>query len=165
MEQFFNELQQPLFRYLLRLSGCRETADDLTQETCIRGWTNQTQLQQATSPKAWLFRVAHNVWIDSVRRQNSRPIANALGQHQPASPSSGPDLIASANELGARVWAAIDQLPERQRQVMHLRVIEQLEISEIAEVLEIDPAAVRSNLAVARKRLRTEFQSYFHCNQ
>lgn len=62
--------------------------------------------------------------------------------------------ISIGNELGAFLWKQMGMLPERQRQVLHLRVVERMDIDQIAEVIGTSQKNVRSNLAVARKKLR-----------
>ena len=58
------------------------------------------------------------------------------------------------------LWQRMEMLPERQQQVLHLRVIEQMEIKDIAEVVGISSQNVRSNLAAARKTLRASFETH-----
>ena len=66
--------------------------------------------------------------------------------------------IVAGQEQRDLIWAAIDQLPERQREVMHLRAVEELTPNQIAEVLSIESGAVRSSLAAARKQLRSRLK-------
>ena len=61
------------------------------------------------------------------------------------------------------LWQRMGTLPERQQQVLHLRVVEQMEIQEIAEVVGISSQNVRSNLAAARKTLRASFETHANC--
>ena len=159
MDQFIAEVERPVYRFLLRLCGDEELAGDLTQETLMRGWEKRLDVRDDAARHAWLFRIALNTWKDRVRRRGLALVSDPASERLSREPA--PDETASCHELGLRVWRAIDELPERQQQVMHLRVIEQLEIKEIADILQIDRQLVRSNLAAARQKLRARFQHEF----
>ncbi|MCG8653165.1 MAG: RNA polymerase sigma factor [Pirellulales bacterium] len=146
----------PIYRFLLRLCGDPDLAADLAQETLLRGWKARRQLRGADAAKVWLFRIAVNVWKDRCRtRQNI--LCQGRCDDQPGSDPT-PEDQAAAKELGRAVWRAIDLLPERQKQIMHLRMLEQMEPGEIAQTLQLSPALVRSNLAAARRKLRQLFE-------
>ncbi len=99
-----------------------------------------------------MFRIATNVWKDRCRGMKLPLSSEATVEWHGR--EALPDQLAMCHEFGQRVWRAIGELPERQQQVMHLRVVEQMDIPEIASALQIDCHLVRSNLAVARKKLR-----------
>ena len=129
----------------------RELAADLTQDALVRAWRNRRSLREARARRVWLFRIAVNLFEDHRRRTSSTATDEVDLTSLPASVQS-PDTIALHNELKDRVQAALDQLPARQRQVMHLHIFEQLSPREMATVLNVDAGTIRSNLAAARKR-------------
>ena len=134
----------------------RELAADLTQDALVRAWRNRRSLRDARARRVWLFRIAVNLFEDHRRRTPSTTTDEVDLTSHPA-PVLSPDAIALHNELQDRVQAALDALPARQRQVMHLHIFEQLSPREMATVLNVDGGTIRSNLAAARKRLRTQF--------
>ena len=152
MEQVLTNLELPLYRFMLRLCDDPELAADLAQETLMRAWKARATLRDPGAARAWLFRIGVNLWNDRCRNQAQRP-AHQPWQDQVAN-MPDPTEQAIVNELGQAVWDAIDRLPEKQKQVLHLRVLEQMEPKEIADALEMDSQLVRSHLAAARKTLR-----------
>jgi len=148
-----------VYRYALRLTHNSELAQDLTQETMLRAWRNRKTLQEHAATKSWLLRIATNLWTDQYRRTKFQP---SLLIEPPASrePPTAKKLI--QQESVDQALAALDELPPRQRQVMYLITVEQLPHAEVAEILELTPQAIKSNLAAARKTLRTQLQDLYH---
>lgn len=142
------------------MCGSTDLAAELTQETLLRGWENREKVRDEKLRRAWLFRIAVNTWRDHCRRESRLRLSGGVtgdeSHFECRSPS--PDLVAEGKELGEQIWDAIGELPQRQQQVMHLRVVERMEISEIAQLLEIDRHLVRSNLSIARATLKERFQ-------
>ncbi len=155
MEQLLQELELPLYRFLLRLCGDPDVASDLVQDSLLRAWKNRRRLRERGAARVWVFRIAVNVWKDH-RNQACDQVVDSVWL-QAVDQQAPPDDVAAAKELGEQIWLAIDQLPKRQREVLHLRVIEQMKPVEIAEILALSPQLVRSNLAAARKRIRSQF--------
>ena len=156
MDEFFIELERPVYRFLLRLTGDEELARDLTQDTLARGLASQKQLRELSRFRAWLFRIAVNLWNDHCRKNRNK---KEQLQDEPQSFEPAPSDLVMEQELGEQVWKALAELPPRQQQVMHLRIVEEMTLGEIAEVLELSNQAVRSNLAAARKTLRVRFKN------
>ena len=71
-------------------------------------------------------------------------------------PGPAPEHLALVRDDAERLLAALDRLPDRQREVLYLSACEQLPIADIASVLDITPAAVKASLSLARARLRAE---------
>ncbi len=147
-----------VYRYALRITRDVEQAEELTQETMLRGWRNRKSLNDPSAAKSWLLRIATNQWTDQIRRNQRQP-------HQLVEPSTIPNPNAKSTleqqESAHRALAALDRLPPRQRQVMHLITIEQLSHAEVAEVLATTAAAVKANLAAARKTLRMQLKDLY----
>lgn len=147
-----------VYRYALRLTGHQQTAEDLAQETLLRGWRNRAKLRDPRVARVWLLRIATNLWTDQLRQKKFRPSVLVA---EPPCPKPGGAETANHRENVERVIAAMDELPPRQRQVLHLVTCEQMSLSEVAAVLEIGPAAVKSNLAVARKAMRERLRDVY----
>lgn len=135
-------------------------SDDVVQETFIRAQANLDALREPEKVTAWLFRIAHNLCIDHLRARQSSPI----------DPSADPDAAGASEAASAQqdierkqmsdcVRAMIDRLPESHRAVILLFDIEGLSHEEIANVLGIEPGAVKVRLHRARKKLRDVLES------
>jgi len=143
-----------LRRYARVLTGDRSRADDLVQETLARGWEKRRLWSAGSDLRAWLFTIMHNVFVNERARalREARHIefndeAGAAAQ-VPVSPPQQPHV-----EL-LEVLRALGTLPEEQREVLVLAVVEQLHYEEIAAVLSIPIGTVMSRLSRAREKLR-----------
>lgn len=154
MELALTELQKPLFRFALQLAGDPHQAADLTQESLCKAWEHRDKLRESTSLKPWLFRIAVNLARDGFRHRSLHETESSVETIQARGASV--EEMTAAGELKIQIKEAFEMLPPRQRQVLHLRVVEELSPAAIAEVLGLAPQLVRSNLAAARKRMRSE---------
>jgi RNA polymerase sigma-70 factor (ECF subfamily) len=147
-----------VFRYALRLTGRTDAAEDLSQETLLRGWKNRGKLRDARVAKVWLLRIATNLWNDELRRAKFR--TQPLLKEPPCSlkPLS---LTHNERENVRLALAAMDGLPPRQRQVLYLATCEALTNAEIADVLETSEAGVKANLSLARKEMRRRLKDIY----
>ena len=143
-----------LYHFCLRLARDHHVAEDLTQETLLRGWRRRSGLRDPNATKVWLFRIAANVWRDRLRRSRHRaerpsPLSDAVD----GSYRSPEHRLADRDELES-VLVLVDSLPERQRQVLWLHALEGLTQGEIADVLDIKASTVKVNLHHARRAMR-----------
>ena len=145
-----------LLRFLLRLSGRRDTAEDLAQETWLKVARAAPTLREDTRFAAFLFTVARNAFV-SHRRWSlldlSRIVTVGLDVVDAISPDAEPDVQHDRAREIARVEAALAALPLRSREVLLLVAIEGLEQDEVAQILGISYDAVRQRLHRARAQL------------
>jgi RNA polymerase sigma-70 factor (ECF subfamily) len=143
-----------IYRFALRLTADSHAAEDLTQETLVRAWTQRDRLRDERALRVWLFRIAANLWRDQLRRRGS-PIARAgeLAGSEICQRATTEQLVEDRDEL-RRALTAFDALPPRQREVVYLNACEELSSEEIAQILAMSRGAVKANLSLARKRMR-----------
>ncbi len=148
-----------VFGYLFRLSGNYDLAEDLTQETFYRLWQGLPSLQAATSLRCWLFRVAHNAFVDQARSWHGRKVVLAGGTSVEAeTPGPDPDPVLSlvSKRLEkSRALALLGRLSADHRAVVILRFYEELSLDEIAETLRVPVGTVKSRLHYAFRQLRS----------
>jgi RNA polymerase sigma-70 factor (ECF subfamily) len=147
-----------VYRYALRLAGRPEAAEDLTQETMLRGWRNRESLRDRRVTRVWLLKIATNLWNDQLRRskfQTQSIIAD------PPCIRAAAVAMGDARENVELALAAMDELPPRQRQVLYLATCEQMTNSEVASVLELSETAVKANLSLARKEMRRRLKDLY----
>jgi RNA polymerase sigma-70 factor (ECF subfamily) len=127
-------------------------AEDVAQETMLRLWRNAAGLELGPhGVRPWLRRVASNLCIDRVRaRRNTLVVEEVPEEAEPA----GQVRHMAERELGVRVDAALQALPERQRLAITLFHYEGMSQIEVGEVLGISDEAVESLLARARRSLK-----------
>jgi RNA polymerase sigma-70 factor (ECF subfamily) len=150
----------PLYAFLARLSGRREVAEDLLQETWMRLALHASRLAPDTDLSAWLHTVARNLFR-SHRRWNVVDLAlrEALARatsrsHEARSPFD----FAAASQLERRLEGAIAALPLRYREPLLLTTLQQLTHAQAAQVLGLKPEALRQRLSRARGMLEAQLQ-------
>jgi RNA polymerase sigma-70 factor (ECF subfamily) len=154
-ESFENELSALLPRLRRFAHGlCRSSAeaDDLAQMTVERALRSKAQWQPGSRLDSWLYKIMRNLWIDTVRSRSRRepfeaPAAEAemLGHDPRAGIEAGIDL--------RRLMAAMDRLPDEQREVVALILIEGFGYREAAELLGLPIGTVSSRLVRGRTAL------------
>jgi RNA polymerase sigma-70 factor (ECF subfamily) len=147
-----------VYRYAMRLTGRAELAEDLTQETLLRGWRNRRRLREPQAARVWLLRITTNIWTDQLRQRRLRPQALAA---EPACPRPTAVTRYEHEEQVELALATMDALPPRQRQVLYLATCEGLSHGEVAEVLNIGADAVKSNLSLARREMRRRLKNVY----
>lgn len=146
-----------LLDFFYGMSRDAQGAEDLCHETFLRVWRLRTRYTASGVFAAYLFTVARHIWFERVRvaRKEWRlGVARPIDETPAAASQPGPDALAYRAEVDARVFAALDELPEEQRMAFVLRTIEELPLDQIAEVMECPVNTVRSRRLLAVKRLR-----------
>jgi RNA polymerase sigma factor (sigma-70 family) len=143
-----------LFRFALKFLGNEEEAKDVVQEVFIRVWNGREQMEQVQNWEAWCMRITRNLSLDRIRsisRKQTQPIEETFDVHQEA---LTPHESTEMHESMQRIKQFISSLPEKQRQVIHLRDVEGYSYNEICEILELDLNQVKVNLFRARTAVR-----------
>jgi RNA polymerase sigma-70 factor, ECF subfamily len=162
LDRLIEQYQYRLFRYLFYLTGSRETAEDLFQETWIRVLERGHQYDGHSKFETWLFAIARHLVIDLSRRKSPQSLEALMETDSgrpfepEASGSSALDLVAG-RETGARIEASLGRLPAIYREVLLLRFQEELGLEEIAAVLGTPLPTVKSRLYRGLEALRGLF--------
>ena len=169
--------RRELHVYCYRMLGSFDEAEDHVQEVFLRAWRSRDSFQGQSSPRTWLYRVATNACLDTLRRAARRAVpAPAAGSGrsiaampwvQPypdslldelAAGQPGPEAVAVSREtMSLAFLAAIQLLPPRQRAVLILRDVVSWPAAEAAELLDMSVPAVNSALQRARTTLRDQW--------
>ena len=159
-EELYRVYREPVRRYLCQLCGADEQAEELTQETFIKAYTGLLTFRGDCSVATWLFRIARNLYLNSLRRPDPARIDTDELLAIPDSAGHGdPVEHYAAGERRDRIGQALAQLPEQQRSILLLRDAEGLAYIEIADVLGISLAAVKVNLFRARHAFRQAYRA------
>ncbi len=146
------QLLPRLRRFARALAGNPHDADDLVQIAIERALARSAQLREGAPLSSWMFGILRNAWIDESRgraRRNRLFAPAELGEHV-ADPTGGQQ----PESLG--VQAAVANLPEEQREVIGLVLVEGLSYREAAEILGVPVGTVTSRLARAREALQAK---------
>lgn len=140
------------FRVAYSVLRHRQDAEDVAQEAFVRAHREFNQLRDRDRFRAWLARMTWRLALDH-RRGHKRRVAREDRAAVPdATPSHEDEVL--ANERSQRLWAAIDELPERLRIVVVLASIEEHSIREVAALVDAPEGTVKSRLFEARQKLQ-----------
>ena len=161
----------PLYRFCLSKLSNETDAEDLTEEIFLKAitsidkftWRDTTRKRDDEAPefnpfRAWIFRIARNQIISAYRKKDTRSRVDVHYEDEPiwiADQAPGPEEITERKFLLEQAAAAIEQLPESQRDVVQLRFMGNMKVSEIAAALGKEPGNVRVLQHKALKNLRT----------
>ena len=157
-----------LFAYAKRLTREADQAEDLVQETLARFFGNQGQISEAGAVRPTLFRILHNLFIDTWRRGHRGPQMVSTEELSEERLFVGSDLSRDPAPLEAlmgagfsdEVEAALGKLDDPLREIVLLREIEDLSYQEISEITECPVGTVRSRLSRARGLLAARLGAY-----
>ena len=138
----------------------REDAEDIAQEAFARAFRRFRSLRDPVRFRGWLVRVTWRLAIDRWRTDRRRA-AREEKTHSPTSLDTA-EAVVAASRRAARLWAAIDSLPDKLRVVIVLSSIEGHDVRQVGELLGIPPGTVKSRLFLARKALAEKLQCLAH---
>ena len=155
----FDSLRDPVYRYLYRLIGDRNEAEDLVQEAFLRLYIYLDEGNRPENARAWVLRVAHNLAVDQQRKKNPIAFGHGSGwvwiaEHQ-IDPAPDPEQHFLQLERRQRVRRSLIRLSPQEQHCLDLRT-EGLCYREIAEVLGIRPVTVVTFLRRAIQKIIRE---------
>jgi RNA polymerase sigma-70 factor (ECF subfamily) len=142
-----------LYRWLYHLAHDRHQAEDLAQETFLKALAKLDRFEAGTNFRAWLFRIAHNLFANQVRASSRRraPLPDDLPD-----PDQGPVDLACSRETLAELGRAVERLPTEWKAALLLRVEEGLSFRQIAGILDTTEETARWRVFKARRQLLGE---------
>lgn len=160
-EQLYARHRGALYRFLLRQLRDNALADEFFQDV----WQRVIAARHGWKPEAafttWLFRIAHNRLNDHWRARKHRPPAPEDADErmlQVADPET-PERVLSEFEQRRQLQLALDELPDDQREVVLLRLEQELTLEEIGQITGVGRETVKSRLRYAMDKLRTRLSS------
>lgn len=156
LEEAFALHRKKLYGFLLRLSGRRDVAEDLLQDTFVKLARNATGLREDTELSAWLFTVARNAYRSHRRwavLDVSRVFAFAANARDLA--TENPEVDSDTKRSLVRIEKEVAKLPLPQREVLLLVTIEGLDTKAVATMLSLTEDNVRQRLHRARATLKS----------
>jgi RNA polymerase sigma-70 factor (ECF subfamily) len=153
-EILYRRHNDALYRYLLRLCKHRDNADDIFQEV----WGKIIRAADRYRPTAkfttYLYRVAHNCFIDYLRRNKRHIHVAGYDADQHPNPGESPDMLTERSLARERLQLALQDLPDEQRDVFLLHEEAGLNLDEIAAVTDSNRETTKSRLRYAVNKLR-----------
>lgn len=147
-------LKNKLYRFSLHIVRDEELAKDVVQESLIKVWEKREELGQIQNIEAWCMQITRNKSLDKLRSKHVKKTDLFEVEFDTRKERDTPFVVTERGDLMQRIMELIENLPDRQREVMHLRDIEGYAYKEIAEMLGIDINLVKTNLFRARRKLK-----------
>ena len=152
-EAIFHKMRDKLYRYALRFMKDGESAEDVVQDVMYKLWQKRQEADEIENLEAWLMVLTRNRSLDILRKVKNNEVdineAYSVSDMEPI-----PDKLMEGADLMTQLNSCLDQLPEKQRTVFHLREIEQMTYEEITVMTGFNLDDVKVSLFRARKHLQ-----------
>jgi RNA polymerase sigma-70 factor (ECF subfamily) len=152
-EVLFHKMRDKLYRYALRFVRDSQSAVDVVQDVMYKLWQKRQDVDEIENMEAWLMVLTRNRSLDMLRKVKDNHVdvneAYTVSDQEPI-----PDQQMETNDLMQQLHECLDQLPEKQRTIFHLREIEQMTYDEIAQTTGYNLDDVKVSLFRARKHIQ-----------
>jgi RNA polymerase sigma-70 factor (ECF subfamily) len=135
-------------------------AEDLAQEAFVKAYESIGRFRSSEPFGPWIYRIVTNLALDVMKHRNKFR-HEELDERAPAGRRDAAEVAAMSNEIAVRIDEAIETLPEMQRIVARLHLVDQFEHSEIAAMMKLSEGTVRSHLSLARGKLKQKLSDLY----
>lgn len=164
----------PIYNFILRQLRSPDTAEDLTQDVFVKVVQNAADFKHEARFTTWAYAIARNLTIDHLRKMSLRrhpsldqPLSSdtgegaTLGERTPdRHHESEVDRSAIGSQLGEHITAAVEKLPQEQKEVFLLRELGHVPFKDIAEMTGVPENTVKSRMRYALERLQEALAEY-----
>ncbi|MBF0266042.1 MAG: sigma-70 family RNA polymerase sigma factor [Gammaproteobacteria bacterium] len=169
-EDLYLRHKDPLYRYLFRQVSNKDLSDELHQDVWAKIIKQANQFNQLSSFKTWLYKIAHNHMIDYFRankfrsqfdnKNNSETVDDEHKDNEQACETinQSPEAEIQNQQLKQEIFAAVEQLPNEQKEVFLLHEHGGFNIKSIASITNNSQEATKSRLRYAIKKLRDKLE-------
>lgn len=144
-----NTYQEKLYGHLRRMLKSHQDADDALQNSLIKIWKNFDSFRGDSALYTWLYRIATNEALTILEKQRHAHLHVDASEVALSGMCDGPD----SDEIAQRLWAALDTLPPKQRQVFDLKYFEEMKYDEIAAITHTSVGALKASYFHAVKKV------------
>ena len=143
-------LKDEMYRFAKRFVMSSDEAEDIVQDLMMKFWQKKEELSTFGNLKSYAMKSVKNECLNRLKHHDVKMGFADFQIHR------NELYQIETNNLKDQILGFIRQLPEKQKAVIHLKDVEEYEISEIAEILEIEENAVRVNLMRARQKIKEQ---------
>ena len=153
LERLFARAETRVFRFLMRVVKNQSVAEELLNEVFLSVWQNANRYEGRSEPMTWMLSIAHNKAMSVLRKRTEvLGVAEEAGRHL-VDDDDTPDVTAQKQDKSAKIRACIDELSADHRTILDLVYYQEQSVAEVAEVLGIPEATVKTRMFYARKKL------------
>jgi len=163
--ELYRRYNRKLLDFFFAMGRDPQVAEELASDTFARIWHVRCRYSATGSFPAYLFSFARHIWLEHCRRNRKVWKLGQASDWAHAEPSLvaldafRPDEAAATGELERHIAMAVDALPEEQRMVFVMRVVQRMPLDDIAIVMQCPVNTVRSRKLLALKRLRAALKA------
>ncbi|WP_426475275.1 RNA polymerase sigma factor [Chryseobacterium balustinum] len=152
-------LRDEMFRFAKRFVMSNDEAEDVVQDLMIKFWQKKDELEKFGNFKSYALKSVRNECLNRLKHHDVKLSFADMQLHRSELYSM------EVNNLKEQIIGFINQLPEKQKAVIHLKDVEEYEVSEISEILEMEENAVRVNLMRARQKVKEQISQLMSYEQ
>lgn len=157
LEKIYDEHANAIYAFLLNVTRNQQDTNDIMQEVFVRLCTKPSLLENISNLRSWLIKMAHRIAIDFIRRSQFRERTHVSATKELLLFDSPHD--AKEEDFQIHVSAAMAELPEEQRAVVHLKIWEEMTFAQIADTLNISQNTAASRYRYALEKLKSHLQN------
>ncbi|WP_301108573.1 RNA polymerase sigma factor SigW [Sporosarcina sp.] len=166
-EEIVIHFQHRLYQVCYRMLNNAAEAEDIAQEAFVRAYVNLETYDQKRKFSTWLYRIATNLCIDRIRKKKPDyhldaevPGTQGLDMYsQIAADQRLPEEEVEKMQMQERIQYEVNRLPDKYRTIIILRYMEDLQLQEIADILEMPLGTVKTRVHRGREALRQQMGS------
>ena len=148
-------LRDEMYRFAKRFVMSSDEAEDVVQDLMIKFWQKKEELAQFGNFKSYALKSVKNECLNRLKHHEVKLGFASQTRHQS-------ELYQiETNNMKEQILGFINQLPEKQKMVIHLKDVEEYEISEISQIMEMEENAVRVNLMRARQKVKESINKLY----
>ena len=146
-------LKDEMYRFAKRFVISSDEAEDVVQDLMMKFWQKKEEIANLGNLKSYAMKSVKNECLNRLKHENVKMGFADFEKNRPESHE------VEANNMKEQIIGFINQLPEKQKAVIHLKDVEDFDIAEISAILEMEQNAVRVNLMRARQKVKEKIQT------
>ena len=152
-------LRDEMFRFAKRFVMSSDEAEDVVQDLMIKFWQKKDDLEKFGNLKSYALKSVRNECLNRLKHHEVKLGFADMQFHRSELYSM------EVNNMREQIIGFINRLPEKQKMVIHLKDVEEYEVSEISEIMEMEENAVRVNLMRARQKVKEQISQLMSYEQ
>lgn len=152
MRALFARHRVRVYRFILRITHDRTLADDAVSDVFFDVWQQADRFEARSSVSTWLLAIARNKAFAAMRCRQHAALDDETAQSVP-DPADGPDLALEKKDRSNELYRCLRSLSPEHREIIDLVYYHEKPIREVAEIVSIPTATVKTRMFYARKRL------------
>ncbi len=152
MRALFVRQRTPVYRWLLRFVSNESLAEDLLSEVFLDVWRHAGRFESRSSVSTWLIAIARNKALSARRRRTDAELDERI-ERTVADPTDNPQVVLEKKNRGELLRQALINLSPKHREIIDLVYYHEKSIDEVAQILEVPSATVKTRMFYARQKL------------